>query len=324
MTDLESTAARGSDAAAVPGPVPTVADRRVTDLSASVGSVVWLALVAGALGGAVPLSPVALYVAFATLVLVPLGIGLLGSAHGPAGVAGGTRAPPAATPYRIAVVGQFPAALAVAAALAAPQGTLGATALVVPWLAVTGAIALVGLRRLAVRGIGPLPELAVDAACLYVPVAAVFLLFHAAGIGLRFAPIIVLLTGVHFHYAGFVLPLVVGLVGRRVATDDGGFAPTVAGRGAAAVTLVVVAGIGLIAVGIAFSPLPEAAPSSGSRPPSSDSRYSSSARSCRRFRGSRGRCWRSPRCRCAGRWRWRSRSRTPRCPGPSRSFRSPR
>jgi len=131
-------------------------------------------------------------------------------------------------------------------------------ALTLPWLCVTGAIALCGLGRLTARGGGPLPELAIDAGLLYVPVAATFLCMHAAGVSLRFAPIIVLLTGVHFHYAGFALPLVVGLTGRILTGDDGTFPAAITGRATAAATVVIVVGILLIAVGITFSPLVEA------------------------------------------------------------------
>jgi nitric oxide reductase large subunit len=152
--------------------------------------------------------------------------------------------------------GQFPAALAVVGALALPVGSLGSVALALPWLGVTGGVASVGLRRLLSRGLRPLPDLAVDAALLYVPVGAVALLLQRAGIDLRFEPIIVLLTVVHYHYAGFVLPLVTGLAGRRFA-NGGRLVDGVAGRAAAAATLVVVVNLALIAVGITFSPLVE-------------------------------------------------------------------
>ncbi|MDS0476088.1 YndJ family transporter [Natrinema sp. 1APR25-10V2] len=244
MTDLEATPARTGHSSQS----PTVAGRRVTDLSALVGGGGWLVLSVGTIGGPFPLSAVELYVALATLVVVPLGLGLLESRAGDGSVSF----------YTVAVGSQFPAAVAVVAGLAAPRGTLAAVALTVPWLAVTGSIALVGLRRLLVRGPGPLPELAIDASLLYVPVAAVFLCLHAAEISLRFAPIIVLLTGVHFHYAGFALPLIVGFTGRIVATDEGEYPPTLAGRAAAAVTAVIAAGVLLIAVGITFSPVLEA------------------------------------------------------------------
>lgn len=130
-------------------------------------------------------------------------------------------------------------------------------ALALPWFGVTGAIAAFGLWRRLSRGLGPLPELAIDAALFYVPVGAVALLLHRAGISLRFEPIIVLLTVVHYHYAGFALPLVAGHAGRVVAADDGHFGADFAGRVAAATTLVIIVNVALIAVGITFSPLVE-------------------------------------------------------------------
>lgn len=247
MSDRETAAARAPGPSTSSRRRPRFAGRCLTDLSAAAGGVVWLGLAAGTLGGAVPLAPAALYVALAALVVVPLGLGAVGMADATA----------VTVPYRIAAVGQPPAALALVAALARPQGSPVAVALTLPWLGVTGAIALCGLGRLAARGGGPLPELAVDAGLLYVPVAAAFLCLHAAGISLRFAPIIVLLTGVHFHYAGFALPLVVGLTGRISTGADGTFPATISGRVTAATTVVIVAGIVLIAIGITFSPLIE-------------------------------------------------------------------
>jgi hypothetical protein len=231
---------------------PRLADRRLTDVSAVAGALVWVAVTGMATTGGVGLSTVDRFVALAVLVCVPLGLGLVSPPPGPATAL-----------HRLAVVAQLPAALAAVGALALPVGTVASVALSLPWLAVTGAAALVGLARLRARGPEPLPELAVDAALLYVPVAAVALLGHRAGVSLRFRPLIVLLTAVHFHYAGFVLPLVTGIVGRRLAggttetPSPDGFGDDLAGRAAAAATLVVVGNVGLIAVGITFSPLVE-------------------------------------------------------------------
>lgn len=61
---------------------------------------------------------------------------------------------------------------------------------------------------------------------------------------LDFPTVIVLLTAVHFHYAGFVLPVVTGLAAART----GGPAATLASLG-------VVAGVPLVAVGITATQL---------------------------------------------------------------------
>ncbi|WP_276257551.1 YndJ family transporter [Haloglomus litoreum] len=222
-----------------------LAGYRLTDLNAAAGAVVWLAALVAATADAVPLSPVDRFVALAVLVLVPLGLGLVGVPDSRIAVAAA----------RAAAVASLPAALAALAGLALPVGSAASVALALPWLAVTGAIAVVGVVRLRDAGTISLPELAVSAACLYVPVGAVALVLHRAGVFLRFEPIIVLLTAVHYHYAGFVLPLAVGLLARVLADGDG--FEGVAGRVGVAALLVLVGNIALIAVGITFSPLLE-------------------------------------------------------------------
>ena len=229
-------------------PHPRLAGRRVTDLSTGLGGSVWLALTALAAGDALDLTVVELFVGLAVLVFVPLGLGLAATPHPTDGTS---------HLYRFAVTGQFPAALSVVVGLAFPVGSVVSVALVLPWLGVTGAVALFGLRRLLSRGASPVPELAVDAALLYVPVAAVALGLHRAEIHFHFRPVIVLLTAVHYHYAGFVLPLVTGRAGRLLTDDAGRFGTGIAGRLGLAATLVIIVNIGLIAVGITFSPLVE-------------------------------------------------------------------
>ncbi|TYT64023.1 hypothetical protein FYC77_00795 [Natrialba swarupiae] len=239
----------------VGSPRPRLAGWRVTDLTAAFGAVVWSVLSLTTTFGLAPisLSPVELYVVFGTFVLVPLGTGLVPLEHrGPAGTTAGTPS----RLYAVAVYGQFPAAAAAVVALGLPRESLAAVALVLPWLGVTAVLAALAFQNIRSRGIGPLPALAVDAALLYVPVASIALLFSVAGIDLGFAPIIVLLTAVHFHYAGFVLPLVVGLAGRVIA-DGGAFDSTLTGHIAAASTVAVVVGILAVAVGITVSPILE-------------------------------------------------------------------
>ena len=229
-------------------PHPERRGYRLTDVGATLGASVWLASVAAAWTGYVDLGVVDHYVSLAALVFVPIGLGLAATPRRSGGVS---------PPYRIAVVGQFPAAVFVLGALAAPVGSLPAVLLVLPWLAVAVAVGAFGLWRLRSRGLRPLPELSIDAATLYLPVGAVALLVHGAGVSLGFDPIIVQLTAVHYHYAGFVLPLVAGLAGRAVARDDGGFRADAPGRVGAVTTLVIVVNLALIAVGITFSPLVE-------------------------------------------------------------------
>lgn len=229
---------------------PRIGGRRMTDLSAMIGGTIWLVLVGATVAGTIALTVVELFVCFALLTLVPLGLGLAATPR---------RSNELPFPYTIAVVWQFPAALAAIGALSLPVGSLGSITLILPWLGVTGAIAMFGLWRLLSRGLTlrPLPELAIDAALFYIPVGAVALLLHRAGISLYFEPIIILLTVVHYHYAGFVLPLVAGLAGRVITDDTGRFGADITGRVAAATTLVIIVNLALIAIGITFSPLVE-------------------------------------------------------------------
>lgn len=228
-----------------------VAGHRVTDLSTVLGGAIWVVvLVSGTVG------LVETLLAFSLLVLVPLGLGIAAT---PDADGGATR------PYRVAVLGQPAAAVLATVALGIQPGAI-AVVLVLPWVGVTAAIALFGLWRLRLRGVRPIQELAVDAAMLYVVVGAVGLALHQAGISLRFRPIIILLTAVHYHYAGFVLPLVAGMVGRVVAGGDqlgddprgeSRLGDGLLGRTTRATTGVIVVNLALIAVGITFSPLVE-------------------------------------------------------------------
>jgi YndJ-like protein len=150
----------------------------------------------------------------------------------------------AARCFRTALVLQLPAALALAASFLLPSG-IAAVCLALPWLAVTLALGGLALSRFLERGPGPVAELAIDAG-LALPIAGTgWALFDRAGFRpLAFAPLIVLLTAVHFHYAGFALPLLTGLAGR-----------TLGGAMARLAALGVIAGVPLVAAGITASQL---------------------------------------------------------------------
>lgn len=250
LVEMESPSASGI--------VPQIASYRVTDVTAVAGALVWLALaVLWTMSDAHLL--VELYIALAVLVLVPLGLGLARTPRR----SGGT-----SLLYRIAVLGQFPCALAAVVGLTAPTGTLERPflalggiperfLLLLPWAMLTAVIGLFGAWRFLSTGFVSLPELSIDAALLYVPVAGVFLILHALEITFHFEPEIVLLTGVHFHYAGFVLPLVTGLVGRPITGADGTFEDTTMGRLAKGGTVGTIVGISMIAIAITISPLLE-------------------------------------------------------------------
>ena len=147
--------------------------------------------------------------------------------------------------YRVASLCILPSALTALAALALPIGMVAAL-LAVPWLIVTGLLAAFGLQR-GLPNAGRPAELAVSVALLYLPVAGVALVAHRAGATFGFGATTMLLTVVHFHYAGCALPAFVGLLARESAGE----------RPHDAAVATVLAGPGIIGLGIAFSPVAE-------------------------------------------------------------------
>ncbi|WP_336329505.1 YndJ family protein [Haloarcula sp. CGMCC 1.2071] len=219
-----------------PGSVaqPTIGSIAVADLSAALGAAAWLALtVAG------ELTAIERALALAPLVLVPLALrtAATGAFEG------------AASRLTTATIWLQPVgALLFAVSLLVPSPSPLAAGLATPWLAVTGLLGLAALARTRVRGDLTLPETAIDAGFAYVSVGAVALLLAHLDLTFWFDRVIIRLTAVHFHYAGFVLPVAAGLTGRHLGDRSRGFR-TVAG--------VILVGPALIAVGIAFSPLVE-------------------------------------------------------------------
>lgn len=156
----------------------------------------------------------------APLVLVPLAVSL------------------AVEPKRAARL-QLPAALLLLGSFAMETGLL-AGLMALPWLAFTAITALVGLSRVAKRGLFPVEETCIDAGRIFIVVGGFWTVVSRLGIGLfGFEGIIILLTGIHFHYAGFVLPILVGLAGRVIKS------PLVTISAAC-----VMAGVPLVAAGI--------------------------------------------------------------------------
>jgi len=153
----------------------------------------------------------------------------------------------------------LPAALCVVVSRWLAPG-LPAAAFAAPWLLVTALVALLGLQRISRRGLFPLAELIVDAGLLYLPVGGGWLLLSSAGVEpMGFDSTIVLLTAVHFHFAGFSAALVAGLAGRALQ-ENSSVADNVRSfalgsyRFAAAI---VILGPPLVAVGIMASPIVE-------------------------------------------------------------------
>lgn len=147
----------------------------------------------------------------AMLVIVPMGLSLA--------------APPQVNGlswrcYMVALLMQPFAAIAATAGFFFPNGPASAL-MILPWLITCILMALTGLLRLWERGSFQLDELAIDAGLVYILVGAIWMLSARFGYQLMgFGATIVLLTAIHFHYAGFIAPLITGLVGRHIAQTN--------------------------------------------------------------------------------------------------------
>lgn len=116
----------------------------------------------------------------------------------------------------------------------------------VPWLTLCSLRALHALRAFASDPTKDLAQGALLAANLYLPVGGMWAVADQARLSpLGFSGIIVLLTAVHFHYAGFALPWLTGRWLRR------GFRSRVDNL----CSFGVIAGVPLVAVGITSSQL---------------------------------------------------------------------
>jgi hypothetical protein len=216
--------------------------------SAIVGALVWILLLPAPLPIDASLMSIARLLLLAALAITPLALPLA--------------APPEQARYarlahRAATIAQPLAAALVITAFYQPAG-LAAALLAATWLLPTGLAALAGLLRLLARRSARADELCIDAGLIYLPVGAVWLLFNRLSIGpLGFGDTIVLLTAVHFHYAGFAAPILAGLLGRRVASVQPAAWPLFR-----LIAAGVIAGIALVATGITlarYTPLVEVA-----------------------------------------------------------------
>jgi hypothetical protein len=118
-------------------------------------------------------------------------------------------------------------------------------------LILTGLVALYAVTRLIARG-GPypLPELSIDAGLLYLPVAGVWLVIYRLGEQpFGYGETIILLTVVHFHFAGFAVPIIAGMNGRVLASTE------FPQRIYAFAVFGIIAAMPLVAAGITLSPV---------------------------------------------------------------------
>jgi hypothetical protein len=207
-------------------------------IGAAIGAGLWLALLAVNISESGETALIQRILLLGILVIVPLGLSLVNEPGESESLL-----------FRLAVSAQPIAAGASAVSfLLQPGGP--AAALVSSWLLVTTVLALFACWRILRRRSVVDREVAVDAALLYLPVGALWLLASRLGMQpMGFGDTIVLLTAVHFHFAGFAAPLLAGLTGRALAQlrlPAKLFGLTV---------ICIVGGTPLVAAGITFSPV---------------------------------------------------------------------
>ena len=208
---------------------------RLPRISAAVGLAMWLLLLLTTTSNLRETELIHKVVFFGMLVIVPLGLSVV-PAQEPQGFL-----------YRLAVWSQPIAAIPAIASFFVDVGP-GAAALSCVWLVVTILIAMFGIARFSSRGVYPVEEFSIDAGLLYLPVAGVWLVVYRLGIQpFDYGETIVLLTVVHFHFAGFAAPIIAGMSGRVLATRKH---PSWLFRFS---VFAIVAAMPLVAAGITFS-----------------------------------------------------------------------
>lgn len=215
-------------------------------IQALLGGIAWVALLFAPVETAL-LKQITRLLWLAILVIFPLGLSLTGSPE---------KIP--SIPHKVAIFLQPFAAAIVVTSYFLPKGVLAGTFAIV-WLPLTLFAAGHGLHQLRERGwraaFNHPAETCLSLAPLYLPIGAIWLLASRMGIEpFGFVEPIVSLTAIHFHYAGFAAPVLCGLAGIHAGTmkswQKGLYC---------VITVIVMLGPALVAVGITFSRVVEGA-----------------------------------------------------------------
>ncbi|HJY87138.1 MAG TPA: YndJ family transporter [Candidatus Acidoferrales bacterium] len=174
--------------------------------SALVGGIVWCVLAAGSRIGWMNMGTVELLFLLAALAIVPLGLDLSAQLDG--------TAPPRLEHW--AALAQPGAALLVMASFFFPPGRVSVSC-GSAWLLLCALLGWCGFLRLLRGAFAQLDSACTVLALVYIAVGgAWFAASRAALSPLDFEEPIVLLTAVHFHYAGFAAPLLARATGRAL------------------------------------------------------------------------------------------------------------
>lgn len=208
--------------------------------NAVIGGTIWTALAGAVLVSRVHLTVIELLFLLAPLVIVPLGVDLCEQT---------IRTGPFEFFWRIARWIQLLAALCVTASFWIPPGR-EATVLVLPWFCLASVGGIIALKSLIRGGYRQFNLACVAASFLYWPVGCAWLTASRLGLTpMGFQEPIVLLTAVHFHFAGFAAPLLA-----MAAAGETKKKGPLARRLFAAVAAGVLAGPGLLAAGFVIGP----------------------------------------------------------------------
>ena len=210
--------------------------------NAITGAVVWSALFIAAQTGAVDLAWIELLFLLAPLVIVPLGLFLTERIEG---------ASTAPHPEGVAKMIQLPAALMVVVSFFFQPGILAA-GFATAWILVCGLLAAGAFVRIVRGALRKLDLLCPAVAFVYSLIGAAWLVASRLGLNpMGFEEPIVLLTAVHFHFAGFAAALLARSAGRAAAESR-------ASGMTAALSRIVIAGVligpGLLAIGFVAGP----------------------------------------------------------------------
>lgn len=208
--------------------------------SAIAGGVVWVALVAASRLQWARLNQIELLFLLGPLVIVPLGLELC------------IRFAPEERielPLRAAQRFQVAAAVCATASFWIRQGA-GAAILVLPWFGFGCFMGILGMMGLIRGEFKKLRTACMIVSFLYLPIGCAWLLASRLGLTpMSFQEPIVLLTAVHFHFAGFAAPLLAMAAGTAIAKR-----PVVLQRTFKIIAAGVLAGPGLLAAGFVIGP----------------------------------------------------------------------
>ncbi len=175
--------------------------------NAIIGGTLWLGLAAGAIFGSLRLGIIELLFLLGPLVVVPLGLELCSRCADEQEIR--------VLPF-VARWVQLPAALCAAVSFLLSPGR-AAAGLALFWLVFGCLAGLFGLLCLMRGGFKSLRTSCMIASFLYLPVGCAWLVASRLGLTpMNFQEPIVLLTAVHFHFAGFAAPLLARAAGTAV------------------------------------------------------------------------------------------------------------